>query len=76
MPHSKTPVFQPAESVAEADSHFARSPATSSDTAGLQLDLIDDSLDHLMGIWSEDEAAEFREATKDFDCLHGEFQEP
>ncbi len=30
-------------------------------------DVVGNSLDHLMGIWSEEEAAEFREATQDFD---------
>lgn len=69
MPHGKTAVAQKAESVAEADSRVAQSTATSSDAARLQLDVVGDSLDHLMGIWSEDEAVEFREATKDFDRL-------
>ncbi len=32
-------------------------------------DVVGDSLNHLMGIWSEDEAAEFREATEAFDRI-------
>ncbi len=32
-------------------------------------DVVGGSLDHLMGVWSEDEAAEFREATRDFDRI-------
>ncbi len=31
--------------------------------------VIGHSLDHLMGVWSEEEAAEFLEATKDFDSI-------
>ena len=34
-----------------------------------QPNVIGNSLDALMGIWSEDEAAEFREATKAFDRI-------
>lgn len=32
-------------------------------------DVVGDALDHLMGIWSEEEAAEFREATGDFERI-------
>ncbi len=32
-------------------------------------DVVGDSLDNLMGIWSAEEAAEFAEATKDFGCI-------
>ena len=39
------------------------------DTQGQQPDVVGDSLDHLMGGWSEEDAAEFREATKDFDRI-------
>ena len=34
-----------------------------------QPDVVGNSLNHLMGIWSEEEAAEFREATSDFDRI-------
>lgn len=32
-------------------------------------DLIGNSLDHLMGIWTDEQAAELREATQDFDRI-------
>lgn len=44
--------------------------------AGLQTDdqpvVVGESLDHLMGLWSEEEAAEFRAATKGFDVIDEE----
>ena len=36
---------------------------------GMQADVEGTSLDHLMGIWNEEEAAEFRQATRDFDRI-------
>ena len=39
------------------------------DSPGMQPDVVGTSLDHLMGIWSEEEAAEFRRATRDFDRI-------
>ena len=39
------------------------------ETQSAQPDAVGDSLDHLMGVWSEEEAAEFREATRDFDRI-------
>ena len=32
-------------------------------------DVVGDSLDHVMGTWSAEEAAEFAEATRDFDRI-------
>ncbi len=37
------------------------------DSPGRSPNVVGSSLDHLMGIWSEEEAAEFQEATRDFD---------
>ncbi len=39
------------------------------DAPGRQADVVGTSLDHLMGIWSEEEAAEFQQATRDFDRI-------
>lgn len=37
------------------------------DSPGGRPDVVGTSLDHLMGIWGDEEAAEFQEATRDFD---------
>ena len=39
------------------------------DSPGQRPDVVGTSLDHLMGIWSDEEAAEFDEATRDFDRI-------
>ncbi len=37
------------------------------ETRRVKPDVVGSTLDHLMGVWSEEEAAEFNEATRDFD---------
>ncbi len=39
------------------------------ETQNAQPDVVGNSLNHLMGVWSEEEAADFREATSDFDRI-------
>ncbi len=38
-------------------------------TPGDQPNVIGNSLDRFMGVWTKEEAAEFREATRDFDRI-------